>query len=177
VDTGGNGFRLTNAAEGVDFDFVGNGRKVRTAWTTIDTDDAFLALDLNGNGAIDNGTELFGNYTQQSPSPNPNGFNALLEYDKIERGGNGDNRISERDAIYPSLLLWKDKNHNGISEASEISRLSTSDVDAVDLNYEESKRIDQHGNEYRYRSRVLDSSPGAFGRWAWDVFFAISIPR
>ncbi len=80
VDTLGNGFKLTSVSDGVAFDLVGTGRRVQVSW--IQDDDAWLVLDRNGNGLIDDGKELFGNFTPQPLAPRANGFVALAEYDK-----------------------------------------------------------------------------------------------
>lgn len=182
IDTEGEDFHLTSAANGVRFDISGTGHPVQIAWTDSHFHNAFLALP-GPDALVHNGKQLFGNFTPQPPSSHPNGFLALAEFDKRENGGNGDGVIDEKDAVYSRLRLWIDENHDGISQPDELHTLPELGVYSISLNYSESQRKDRVGNTFRYKARVNSNSRHDFrderqhgeanevGRWAYDVFF------
>jgi len=80
------------SAETVDVDLDGDGAAETVSF--VGPGSAFLALDRNGNGRVDDGSELFG-------PASGDGFAELAAFDD---DGNG--WIDEADAVYARLSLW-----------------------------------------------------------------------
>jgi len=109
------------------FDHNGDGNKTGTGW--LSSDDAWLALDRNLNGAIDDGGELFGEHTLKSNGEfATDGFDALADLDT-----NNDNVIDANDARYHHLRVWRDENQDGISQRWELNSLASSGIESISL--------------------------------------------
>lgn len=149
IDMDGNGVQTTSMnAHKVYFDLDANGFAERTGW--VAQGDAMLVRDLNGNGLIDNGLELFGNRTMLNNNLQAdNGFIALAELDS-----NDDKVITESDAAWAELKLWRDINQNAKVDANELQDLTESGLKALSIDYTESQHIDEHGNEHKQISHV-----------------------
>lgn len=122
---------LTSQEDGVDFDLDADGTPERVAWTIAGRQDAFLAVDENHNGQIDDGSELVG----AGISGPPNGFDYLNAYDgwttrpsRGSRKSQAKGFIGRGDFIFNHLILWTDLNHNGISEEDELQSLAYAQV-------------------------------------------------
>jgi len=169
INFGSGGFQLSGANAPVFFDLAATGQPLLLGWTAVGADEALLCLDRNGDGKITDGTELFGSVTPlRDGSRAGNGFVALSELDD-----NHDGLIDSRDAAWSQLLLWRDLNHDGISQSYELTRIADSDVTAIDLNFHWSGRKDRWGNVFRYQSSVWMRSIGGqpTPRILYDIFF------
>jgi len=160
IDVSGDGYALTGAADGVLFDIDGNGSPNRISWTRAGSDDAFLWLDGNGNGVVDNGMELFGDAVYD------NGFDKLDTYDD-----NRDGVVDASDAIWPSLRLWTDWNHNGISEGSELATMRSSGFTRIGVTFKAVGKKDKYGNQFRYKGRIYASSDKNGAEQVFDIIF------
>lgn len=131
---------FTSLDEGINFDLDNNGFAEKTAW--IKNDDGFLAIDLNGNGKIDNGGELFGDcFVMENGEKSTNGFEALSSLDTNGNGLIDDNdeligdiSIDQNDednelTLFDQLLVW----FSSDGEDRLIS-LKSLNVDYIDLN-------------------------------------------
>lgn len=143
-------YTLTPADRGVAFDIDGDGSVDQIAWTEPDSEVAFLAFDRDGDGRITSGRELFGDHTLPGV---PNGFEALRLLNLESNGGIERGSVSSDDPIYARLLLWTDRNHNGISEPSEL-RPARELISDIGLGYVPYARRDGSGNRFRFRGWV-----------------------
>lgn len=157
IDVDGRGFFLTSLANGVNFDINDQSYLNRVSWTQQSSTNVWLALDRDGDGKIDDASELFGNLTPQ-PQPPPgvarNGFLALAVFDQPDHGGNGDGRIDSRDQVFARLLLWQDLNHDGVSTPNELSTLPELGITGIALEYTLSRHTDRYGNLFRYAGTI-----------------------
>jgi hypothetical protein len=164
INIGGGAWELSGRNDPVLFDLDASGSPEPVTWTARNAPIAFLALDRNGNGRIDDGGELFGNHTRfPSGAVAPNGFAALAAYDP-----NGYGVIDAADPIWPYLLLWIDANHDGISQPEELTRLADSGITALSYAAHWTGRTDSAGNTFRYESICYR---GRLARTYYDVFF------
>ena len=175
IDVAGDGFRLTSLADGVDFAPSHGARPSGTAWTEQGSDDAWLVFDRDGDGIINDGSEMFGSATPQPEAPVGmlrNGFAALAQYDDDHNGA-----IDAADEALADLRLWQDVNHDGISQPDELHALPELGVAGISLVYVEVREADQHGNSFRYRAEVYGSPGSAVGMTAWDVWLVGVTPE
>jgi hypothetical protein len=166
IDIDGSGYQLTDAAHGVSFDIFATGHPVRVSWTAPVCTNAFLVLDRNGDGAIGDASELFGDHTPQPMSGHPNGFLALAAFDT-----NHDGVVDARDPVFGKLRLWQDSDHNGIATRAELHTLPQLGVSAVSVDYQHTDRVDAHANQFRYRAAVTGARAS---HWAYDIFFTVA---
>jgi hypothetical protein len=167
LDLKGDGISVSAPENGVAFDLNDTGEKVMTAWPN-GADDGLLCLDLDGDGMIDNGSELFGTATLLPNGQRAaNGFQALAQYDQ-----NHDGFITNQDAVWDRLRVWIDRNHNGISEPNELYRLDDFHVTSINLNFVSMMEVDPYGNQTRERSLFDERSAGAtISRLLVDIWF------
>jgi hypothetical protein len=152
-DLGDRGYDLTSVDAGVQFDIDADGALEQVAWTARGSDDAFLALDRNSNGQIDDGNELFGNFTKlANGKTSAHGYIPLAEIDLDANGGNGNGYVDSADRDFATLRLWTDRDHNGRASSAELIRLGARGIYAISLDADESDVVDEHGNHLAYVS-------------------------
>lgn len=159
LDIDGDGIQLVSldSADAVYFDLDANGYAEAVGWTA-GLDDAFLAIDLNGDGIINEGKELFGNQTGYE-----NGFLALASYDS-----NGDGFITSEDQVWDSLIIWSDVNQNGFSEFGEMFGVAEIGITSISISYTDVNYMLSGNSVYQEGSFVINGNT----RDIIDVYFS-----
>ncbi len=148
IDLDGAGIETLPLSQGIYFNHQGSSFRIRTGWAG--PSEGILARDLDGDGRISNGRELFGNNTLLRDGQDAaNGFEALRDLDD-----SGDGIFDARDALFGSLLIWQDADSNGRSAPGELATLEEAGILSVDLAYTETDIQDVHGNIHRQVSTV-----------------------
>ena len=144
------------------FDIDADGYAENTAW--VSPQDGILTIDLNGDGTINNITEIFSEHYGDG-TPN-SGLNAISTLDSTKNG-----IISASDDQFNQILVWQDLNQNGISEANELKTLAQHNITSINLNGLPTETI-QDGNIIRTRS-IFNRNDGTLGQIA-DVAFLVT---
>ena len=168
IDLDGNGVQ-THALKSqiVRFDLDNNGFAERAGWT--DGRDGFLVRDIDGNGRIDNGGELFGNHTKlHNGEKAANGFEALKELDD-----DGDGKITRADKAWSELRVWQDRNQDAWSAKGELYTLDELGIESINTAYTDSKLVDTAGNAHRQVSAATKRDGTRLS--VADVWFAADL--
>lgn len=122
-------------------------------------------LDINQDGQIDSGRDLFGNNTYLNDGTlAKNSYLALQELDDDHNG-----IIDSVDAIWQQLNVWQDKNSNGKVDSGELLSLDSLKISSIATGYTNSTVIDDKGNTHQQDSSFTfnDGTRGASS----DVWF------
>ena len=132
-----------NSDDSVYFDHGADGFAEASGWVGID--DGFLVKDLNGDGQITSGLELFGNETPLANGTTSHGFEALAELDS-----NDDGVINVEDEAFSELQVWQDSNVNAMVDEGELMSLVQWDISEISLESEMMDTVDEYGNLHLY---------------------------
>jgi hypothetical protein len=165
LDLNGDGIQTTGVEDGAYFDHDKNGFAEQTGW--VSPEDGLLVRDLDGNGQIDSGRELFGNQTSLANGYTAaNGYQALAELDS-----NHDGQIDAADSAYVTLQIWQDSNGDGYSSANELHTLAEVGVQSVSTAYTADTLTDVQGNAHR-QAGTYTTTIGET-RAAEDIWFQV----
>ena len=153
LDLDGDGIEAiaSNGHKGALFDHDKDGIRTATGW--VGKDDGFLVYDRNGDGVVNDGSELFGDNTLlKNGERSTNGYQALAELDD-----NGDGKVDAADSAFAHLRVWRDLNQDGISQEGELLTLDEAKVKALNLANQSSNRDLGNGNTLAEEGTYTDS--------------------
>ena len=160
IDLNGDGIQTLSRAHSTGaFDLLGTGKAIQSGW--LSGEDGFLAWDRNGNGRIDDISELFGGNNKGD------GYAKLAAFDS-----NGDGVVDAHDAAFADLRIWRDANGNHQTDAGELMTLREAGVASISLAYQALPLMDGNGNLHLERGCATMADGSTVDMT--DVYFGIS---
>lgn len=153
LDIGNNG--ISFSATPVNFDYDADGVAEALSWTT--PTDPLLVLDKNGDGRINNGTELVDLIGEAAPI-------GLFDLDS-----NQDKKLNINDSDFSLLQIWSDRNQDGYASEQELITLSSLGIVSIDLDPAHIQTTTSNGKIIR---GVTATYQDGSTKVIWDVPFA-----
>jgi iron-regulated protein frpC len=170
LDLDGDGIETlaSNGHNGALFDHDKDGIRTATGW--ISKDDGLLIYDRNGDGVVNDGSELFGDNTLlKNGERAANGYQALAELDE-----NSDGKVDAADSAFAKLRVWRDRNQDGISQKDELLTLEEAKVKAFNLAHQNSDRDLGNGNTLAEEGAYTSIATATKNRWATSTSLPIT---
>ena len=170
LDLDGNGKIDTLSLEnGVFFDHNGDKIAFKSSW--VNSSDGILARDIDGDGKITSGAELFGSFTRlKNGELAKNGKEALSDLDSDENGV-----FDERDEAFGQILVWQDKNSDGISQKNELKTLNEHNIKSIDLEFmADNTALDKDNKQILIGSFSTNISNESKNNLASDIDFSVN---
>ncbi|TPO07483.1 type I secretion C-terminal target domain-containing protein, partial [Mesorhizobium sp. CU2] len=145
----------------VSFDYNGDGVASKTAW--VDSHDGILAIDLNGDGKVNNGSEIV--FTQHVAG-------AATDLAALEQlyDTNHDGKLTAADHDFSKFGVWQDANGNGVADAGEFKSLATLGIVEIGLESNHQQSISADGSVVTYGEATFTTADGQTGAVA-DIGF------
>ena len=161
LDLNHDGVSFLARSDGVSFDYLGDGTPLSTAWAG--KDDGILAIDLNGNGKVDSGSEIVF------------GGNGLTDLEGIAAtyDSNHDGLLDAQDADFAKFGVWQDANSDGVNDAGEFRSLDEMGIASIDLTSDGESYTAANGDVTVHGETTYTLTDGSTGTAA-DASFAVS---
>ncbi|MBK6850239.1 MAG: peptidoglycan DD-metalloendopeptidase family protein [Burkholderiales bacterium] len=126
LDLDGDGVELVDQRDShAYYDVKGDGFRRHIGW--VGTDDGLLVVDKNADGKITLADEVsFALWTANPADSDLDGLRAVFDT-------NTDGTIDARDTQFGKLMLWQDKNGDGVSDAGELKTLTQAGIANISL--------------------------------------------
>ncbi|MER9166543.1 type I secretion C-terminal target domain-containing protein, partial [Mesorhizobium australicum] len=145
----------------VSYDYNSDGVASKTAW--VDQHDGILAVDLNGDGKVTNGSEFV--FTQQAPG-------AATDLAALEQlyDTNHDGKLTAADHDFAKFGVWQDANGNGVADSGEFKSLAALGIVEIGLESNNQHSVSADGSVVTDGEASFTTADGVTGAVA-DIGF------